>query len=67
MYQWQKLDEEVSLLPEFDLEDFTVVFQPFFLNFTFPVTKEGYTDYSMMSTDCFHLSQKGNALGNVSI
>lgn len=63
MTRWQLLDMELANLPEFDLDDFTVVYQPFVLNYTFPLTQMGYTDYSFMSADCFHFSQKGNARG----
>lgn len=65
MTRWQMIDMELAKLPEFDLEDFTVVYQPFVLNYTFPTTKDGYTDYSYMSADCFHFSQKGNARGKL--
>lgn len=61
------MDIEVANYNEFDLEDFTVVVQPFSLNYKFPVTKEGFTDYSYMSADCFHFSQKGNARGKLRI
>lgn len=63
MYRWQAIDLEVGNYEEFDLDDFTVVVQPFLLNYTFPITSEGYTDYSYLSTDCFHFSQKGHARG----
>lgn len=26
-----------------------------------PKTEEGFSDFSFLSTDCFHLSQKGNS------
>ncbi|XP_068085160.1 phospholipase B1, membrane-associated-like [Anabrus simplex] len=42
-------------------DDFTVVFQPFTMHITFPTTGDT-TDYTYMSYDCFHLSQKTHAL-----
>ncbi|XP_046738835.1 phospholipase B1, membrane-associated isoform X2 [Diprion similis] len=63
MSEWQKLEEEVATLPEFQTEDFAVVVQPFTTNFSFPVTTSGLTDFTYTSVDCFHLSQKGYARG----
>lgn len=65
MYKWQAIDEEIANYEEFNLDEFTVVFQPFLLNYTFPKTEDGYTDYSYLSADCFHFSQKGQARGKV--
>ncbi|XP_071455288.1 phospholipase B1, membrane-associated-like [Hetaerina americana] len=46
-------------------EDFTVEFQPTFLNFEFPykIGSNGrkFTDYSFLAIDCFHFSQKLHA------
>lgn len=63
MQKWQKVDEEVANMSEFDTDIFTVVLQPFTKYFTIPKRKNGLTDYSYLSADCFHLSQKGNARG----
>lgn len=63
MYRWQAADLEVANLKEFDLDDFTVVVQPFILNYTFPTASDGNTDYSYLSVDCFHFSQRGHARG----
>lgn len=63
MVKWIEIDREVSEFLEFDLDDFTVVFQPFAANYTFPLNDQGLTDFSYMSADCFHFSQKGNARG----
>lgn len=63
MKKWQKVDEEVANMDEFDTDTFTVVLQPFTKHFTIPKHKNGLTDYSYLSADCFHLSQKGNARG----
>jgi hypothetical protein len=60
--EWHKLDKEMASLPEFnDSEDFAVVFQPFTLNYIIPLDSKGITDYSYLSYDCYHLSQRGQA------
>lgn len=43
-----------------NLEDFAVVYQPWSLGIEV-FDKKGKFDYSLVATDCFHLSQKGNA------
>lgn len=63
--KWQQMDINIANDPEFDRDDFTVVIQPFTLNYTPPVTSEGFTDYTIHSYDCFHFSQKGNAKGKL--
>lgn len=67
MSRWQNVDIEVASSPEFDRDDFTVVVQPFTENYTLHKTARGLTDYSSLSQDCFHLSQKENARGNTKI
>ncbi|XP_018318542.1 phospholipase B1, membrane-associated-like [Agrilus planipennis] len=59
--KWQKLDEEIVNLDEFDTEDFTVVYQPFVIDASLPKNEEGETDLTELSEDCFHQSQKGAA------
>jgi hypothetical protein len=61
MEQWQQMDIEIGNSEEFDSDDFTVVVQPFTLDFPIPKTKTGSSDFSYLSEDCFHMSQKGNA------
>lgn len=63
MNEWQRVEMEVAAYDEFDTDDFTVVALPFSINLSIPNTQEGFTDYSFMSEDCFHFSQKGNARG----
>lgn len=65
MNEWQRVETEVAAYDEFDTDDFTVVVLPFSINLSIPKTPEGYTDYSFMSEDCFHFSQKGNARGMI--
>ncbi|XP_026479976.1 phospholipase B1, membrane-associated-like [Ctenocephalides felis] len=69
--QWQKIDKEVADLPEYaDTEDFGVVVQTFPEKLVFPLSDDGKsTDFTLLSADCFHFSQKGysratNALWN---
>lgn len=61
MSKWQRVDLEVANAKEFDLDNFTVVAQPFFLNYTFPMNEKGEKDLSYLAYDCFHFSQKGQA------
>lgn len=64
---WRKKVEEVVSREEFNNQNFTVNLQPFVKNLEFPLKSDGNTDFSYMSTDCFHLSQKGYALGRMII
>ncbi|KAJ8939581.1 hypothetical protein NQ314_011078 [Rhamnusium bicolor] len=61
MQKWQELDIEISNSPEFDLDDFTVIAHYFTLDYTFPTTTQGRIDYSYLSEDCFHFSEKGHS------
>lgn len=61
MEKWQQVVEDVSSLKEFDQDDFAVVNQPFLKHVQFPRVSNGDHDYTYMSVDCFHLSQKGYA------
>ncbi|XP_058066871.1 phospholipase B1, membrane-associated-like isoform X1 [Anopheles bellator] len=62
---WNMLQMEIVAREEFHGKpDFTVVYQPFTMNLTFPETPSGDTDFTYMSLDCFHLSQKGYALAS---
>ncbi|XP_046981199.1 phospholipase B1, membrane-associated-like [Schistocerca americana] len=65
MDDWQKVDEQVSADSRYaGLKDFAVVTQPFTKSLIFPniTTEAGHrTDYSFLSQDCFHFSQKGMA------
>lgn len=60
---WIQKVIEVVNRDEFNRKDFTVNIQPFTKNVQFPVNKKNLTDFTYMSLDCFHLSQKGYALG----
>ncbi|XP_037036133.1 phospholipase B1, membrane-associated-like [Bradysia coprophila] len=61
MERWKDVVEKVSRMDEFNGEDFTVNNQPFLKNVTFPTLPNGNHDFTYMSMDCFHLSQKGYA------
>ncbi|CAG9863729.1 unnamed protein product [Phyllotreta striolata] len=61
MKKWQLIQLEVCNLPEFDLDDFTVIPHQFTLNYTFPTTPDGELDFSVLAPDCFHFSEKGQA------
>ena len=60
------MEEKVAKLKEFrNLKEFAVVYQPFTRNLS--LTVNGKRDLSLLSFDCFHLSQKGNAFAGVSL
>ncbi|GLV41282.1 uncharacterized protein CBL_04806 [Carabus blaptoides fortunei] len=59
--RWQQLDEEIANMPEFQQDEFTVIYQPFSLSLKLKENAQNKTDYSYMSRDCFHLSQKYHA------
>lgn len=64
MQRWQETVERIARAPEFNgREDFAVVAQPFLKELKFPRTESGSADFTYMSLDCFHLSQKGYARG----
>ncbi|XP_043592951.1 phospholipase B1, membrane-associated-like isoform X2 [Bombus pyrosoma] len=60
--RWQELEEEVVNYSEFHRNDFTVVSLPTLKHAKVPLAKDGFADLSYLSADCFHLSQKSNAL-----
>ncbi|XP_076764145.1 phospholipase B1, membrane-associated [Xylocopa sonorina] len=62
MKRWQDLEEEIADYPEFHRDDFTVVAQPTIKNVFIPRAEDGYADMTYLSADCFHISQKTNAL-----
>lgn len=50
---------------EFQTQNFTVVLQEFTRHLKFPRSSQtGNTDFTYMSEDCFHFSQKGYALAS---
>lgn len=60
---WKQKVVEVVNRDEFNNDNFTVNLQGFVTNLEFPLTSDGTaTDFTYMSTDCFHLSQKGYSL-----
>ncbi|XP_068085168.1 phospholipase B1, membrane-associated-like [Anabrus simplex] len=66
MRQWRQVEMEVANSDRYRTkDDFAVVLQPFAQNATLPTVEKGaeqVTDYSFLSFDCFHFSQKTNAL-----
>ncbi|XP_059610067.1 phospholipase B1, membrane-associated-like [Phlebotomus argentipes] len=62
MDAWKRRQKEVINREEFhNKTDFTVNLQPFTDKLWIPSDKDNNTDFSYMSTDCFHFSQKGYA------
>ncbi|KAL1379566.1 hypothetical protein pipiens_014804 [Culex pipiens pipiens] len=60
--RWNALQANIANREEFHTKsDFGVVWQPCLANISFPSNQNGDSDFSYMSYDCFHLSQKGYA------
>uniref|UniRef100_A0A182MTA8 Uncharacterized protein n=1 Tax=Anopheles culicifacies TaxID=139723 RepID=A0A182MTA8_9DIPT len=58
--QYRKVEEEVAMMDEFrGLDEFAVVHQPWTRNLS--LMKGNEVDYSLLSYDCFHMSQKGHS------
>ncbi|XP_070495752.1 phospholipase B1, membrane-associated-like [Chironomus tepperi] len=66
MQDWTDVLIRTASRDEFNRDDFTINIQPFTTKLEFPLSK-GVTDYSYMTFDCFHLSQKGYALATVAL
>ncbi|CAK9804109.1 Phospholipase B1, membrane-associated [Anthophora plagiata] len=62
MRSWQQIEEEIAAYEEFQTDDFTVVAQPTLKRATIPLAEDGFADMSYLAPDCFHVSQKTNAL-----
>lgn len=61
-FRWQEIDEEISKYPEFHTNDFTVISLPGIKNVKLPLNNNGVPEvHRYFSTDCFHISQLGNA------
>lgn len=61
--KWQLVQKEVVNSAEFqNSTTFTAVIQPFTERLKFPRKADGNTDFTYMSKDCFHFSQKGYAM-----
>lgn len=58
---------EIVSSSEFDTDTFTVNFQPFSTNVTFPTKPDGSTDLRYYAHDCFHFSQLGHATGELAV
>ena len=61
-FRWQELEEEIANYPEFHRNDFTVIILPTLKHAKIPLARDGFADLSYLSADCFHLSQKSNAI-----
>lgn len=53
---------EIATYPEFQRDNFVVVAQPVLMDSNLPRASDGYTDMTYLTSDCFHFSQKTNAL-----
>ncbi|RZF45700.1 hypothetical protein LSTR_LSTR004995 [Laodelphax striatellus] len=59
---WRKVQLEVASDPQFTTDTFAVIPLKFGLNTYVPLLENGKLDFSYMAADCFHFSQKGNAV-----
>ncbi|XP_049546327.1 phospholipase B1, membrane-associated-like [Anopheles darlingi] len=65
--QFISVEREVAESAEFrGLDEFAVVYQPWSLNVTMKMNGKK-VDYSLLSYDCFHMSQKGNAYAGTAL
>ncbi|XP_078037527.1 phospholipase B1, membrane-associated-like [Augochlora pura] len=62
MDRWHDLERTIAEYSEFHTDDFTVETQPCLQHAKFPKNKDGDTDPSYFAVDCFHVTQKTNAL-----
>ncbi|KOX78399.1 Phospholipase B1, membrane-associated [Melipona quadrifasciata] len=60
--RWQDMEEEISNYPEFNRNDFTVVFVPLLKGVSVPLDEDNLPDLSYFASDYFHFNQKGHAL-----
>lgn len=67
MLAWQAKDKEIASRDEFNTDTFAVNYQPFTTDIKVQNRKTGKTDFSLFSVDCFHISQKGQALSAVAL
>ncbi|XP_076482237.1 phospholipase B1, membrane-associated-like [Bombus vancouverensis nearcticus] len=62
MERFYNVVEEVANYPEFHRNDFTVVILPTLEHAKLPLAEDGFSDLSYLNVDCFHWSQKLNAV-----
>ncbi|KAK6174059.1 hypothetical protein SNE40_017404 [Patella caerulea] len=60
---YQQVVKNITTAGQFDTkDDFTVVDQPFFRNTYLPTKGSDEPDFSYVSPDCFHLSEKSHSI-----
>uniref|UniRef100_A0A182MY44 Phospholipase B1, membrane-associated n=1 Tax=Anopheles dirus TaxID=7168 RepID=A0A182MY44_9DIPT len=65
--EYSRVEKEVAESKEFrGLSEFAVVYQPWSLNVSMKMNGKEI-DYSLLSYDCFHMSQKGNAFAGTAL
>ncbi|XP_052873446.1 phospholipase B1, membrane-associated-like [Anopheles cruzii] len=65
--QYIEVEKDVAESKEFrGLDEFAVVYQPWSLNISMKMNGKT-VDYSLLSYDCFHMSQKGNAYAGTAL
>ncbi|XP_017489814.1 PREDICTED: phospholipase B1, membrane-associated [Rhagoletis zephyria] len=59
--RWHEVDQYVAQLPEFQTNEFAVIYHPFTAHVVSPSLENGDTDLRYFASDCFHFSQLGHA------
>ncbi|KAM7352735.1 phospholipase B1, membrane-associated-like [Cochliomyia hominivorax] len=59
--RWQAIDKYIAESPEFQKDDFIILYQPFTADVSLPRLANGDTDLRFFASDCFHFSQLGHA------
>lgn len=66
--QYQNYTKILALSDRYDgRDDFTVVGQPFLVNFKIPKLPNGKIDFSFTAPDCFHFSSKGHTAAAIGL
>lgn len=61
-FRWSQAEIEISLMPEWQSDDFAVVAQPILRHSELPKNKDGIVPiHEYLSIDCLHFRQRTNA------
>ncbi|CAD1473038.1 unnamed protein product [Heterotrigona itama] len=60
--RWQYMEEEITNYPEFNTNDFTIVFVPVLKHTTIPLAEDNLVDLSYFANDYFHFNQRAHAI-----
>lgn len=59
--RWHEVDQYIAQLPQYQTNDFAVVYQPYITRVVAPKLENGEIDFRYFASDCFHFSQLGHA------